>query len=155
MRAEADLWLDAQEFEEQIAAGEAASKETPDLALKSYRQALVLYQGDYLQEHPYEEWSSEERERLLTLYLRTAERATQILLNQEAWQEAIEVCQLILARDDCWENAYRMMMVAYGRLGNQVEVQRAYRRCAERLRSELDVKPAPSTAALYASLVEG
>ncbi|MGD2078975.1 MAG: BTAD domain-containing putative transcriptional regulator, partial [Chloroflexota bacterium] len=103
-RPEADLWLDAQEYEEHIVAGDEAYAVAPEAALERYRQALKLYQGEYLQEYPYQEWSSEERERLLTLYLRTAERMAQILLDQEAWHEAIETCQLILARDDCWEN---------------------------------------------------
>lgn len=154
LRSQADLWLDAREFEERIAVGDKAHSAAPDAALEAYRAALALYQGEYLQEYPYQEWSSEERERLLTLYLRAAERVAQILLDQEAWQEAIEVCQLILARDDCWENAYRMMMIAYSRLDNQVEMRRTYRRCVERLRSELDVEPARATVALFESLVD-
>jgi ATP/maltotriose-dependent transcriptional regulator MalT/two-component SAPR family response regulator len=155
LRPEVDLWLDAKEFEDRVAAGDKVYEETPKEALAGYRLALTLYQGEYLQEYPYEEWSSEERERLLTLYLRTAERVAQTLLNQAAWQEALEVCQLILARDDCWENAYRMMMTAHGRLGNQVEVRRTYQRCVERLRAELDVEPAGVTVALYKSIVVG
>ena len=97
----------------------------------------------------------EERERLLTLYLRTAEKLARALIEQEAWEEAIEVCQLILGRDDCWENAYRLMMVAHDRLGNQTQVLRTYRRCVERLRTELDVEPAMATVELYESLISG
>jgi LuxR family maltose regulon positive regulatory protein len=152
LRPEADLWLDAQEFEAHVSAGDKLLASESTTALEEYHRALALYQGEYLQEYPYQEWSSEERERLLTLYLRTAERVAQLLLEQEAWQEAIEACQLILARDDCWENAYRMMMVAYSHLGNQVELQRVFRRCAERLRTGLDVSPAQTTVELYASL---
>jgi two-component SAPR family response regulator len=152
-RPEADVWLDAQEFQELVTAGDKVRDVEPETALEKYRLALALYRGEYLQEFPYQEWSSEERERLLILYLRTAERVAQFLLDQEAWQEAIDVSQLIIARDDCWENAYRMMMVAYSRLSNQVEVQRTYQRCVERLRAELDVGPAEATADLYASLV--
>jgi two-component SAPR family response regulator len=155
LRPEADLVLDAQKFEELIDAGDAALVSNPEAALQTYRQALDLYQGEYLGEFPYEEWSSEERERLLTLYLRTAERVAQKHLDQEAWQQAIETCQLILTRDDCWENAYRLTMVAYDRLGNQVQVQRTYQRCVDRLRAELDVEPAGATIALYESLLAG
>ncbi|UCG23838.1 MAG: transcriptional regulator [Chloroflexota bacterium] len=153
LRTEADLGLDAQQFEELIAAGDESLAEDPEEALQKYHRALKLYQGEYLQEYPYEEWSSEERERLLTLYLRTAERAAQVHLDREAWQEAIEACQLILARDDCWENAYRMMMVAYDQLGNQVQVRRVYQRCVDRLRAELDVEPTTATAELYETLL--
>ena len=153
LRPEADLALDAQRFEDRVAAGDRLYEEEREAALEEYGQALALYKGEYLQEYPYEEWSSEERERLLTLYLRTAERVAQALLDQEAWQESIEVNRLILARDDCWENAYRMMMIAYDRLGNQAQVQRTYQRCLERLRVELDVEPAGATVALYESIL--
>jgi two-component SAPR family response regulator len=153
LRPEADLGLDAQRFEELIGAGDESLAEDPEVALRKYRQALGLYQGEYLGEFPYEEWSSEERERLLTLYLRTAERVGQMHLDQEAWQEAIEACHLILARDDCWENAYRLMMVAYDQLGNQVEVRRVYQRCIERLQAELGVEPAAATAELYNAIL--
>jgi len=153
LRSEADLSLDAQEFETLISLGDERNAEKPEASLRNYGQALDLYQGEYLQEYPYEEWSSEERERLLTLYLRTAERVAKMHLGREAWQQSLEACQLILNRDDCWENAYRMMMVAYDRLDNQAQVQRTYQRCVERLRAELNVEPAAATHELYASLI--
>ena len=43
-------------------------------ALPHYRRALALYQGEYLQELPYAEWCTEERERIHALTLRTADR---------------------------------------------------------------------------------
>src|SRR5690606_36940791 len=80
LRAEADLWLDAAAFDEAIAAGDRLWDQEQAAALPFYREALALYHGDYLQEYPYAEWCSEERERLLTLYLRTAERLAEMLL---------------------------------------------------------------------------
>ena len=58
---------------------------------------------------------------------------------------------MILARDDCWEQAYRLMMMAYAQLGNRAQALRTYQRCVERLRQELDVEPSTATVRLYES----
>ncbi len=155
LRPESDWWLDAAEFDDLIAQGDRLQKEEPKTALRLYKEALDLYQGEYLAEYPYEEWCSEERERLLTQYLTTAERVAQVLIESKEWEEAIEVCRLILARDDCWENAYRLMMVAYDRLGNRSQALRTYQRCLERLKTELEVEPAAATVQLHKKLLAG
>lgn len=153
LRPGADLWLDAGEFERLVEEGDRRLSYDQKAALDLYRQALALYKGDYLEEYPYAEWCSEERERLLTLYLRTAERLAQALVERERWEEAIEICQGILAHDDCWEEAYRLMMLAYVRLGNRTQAVRVFQRCLERLRAELDVAPSPATVELYHTLL--
>lgn len=153
LRPEADIWLDTAEFERLITQGNAIFRQHPAQALPLYREALALYQGDYLQEYLYETWCTEERERLLTLYLRAAERLVAILLDLQGWEETIEVAQAILGHDDCWENAYRSLMLAYAHLGNRAQVIRTYQRCLERLTTELGVEPATATTELYHSLV--
>jgi LuxR family transcriptional regulator, maltose regulon positive regulatory protein len=148
LRPEADLWLDSAAFCEGIAGGDRLWQRDRQAALRAYRQALTLYQGDYLQEYPYAEWCSEERERLLTLYLRTSERVADALLAQGQWEEAIIVSQALLARDDCWEQAYRVQMTAYAELGNRAQAVRAFQRCEARLKQELGVEPMAETVAL-------
>ncbi len=155
LRAAADLRVDADGFLALVAAGDGQHAADPAASLPPYRQALALYQGEYLQAMPYAEWCSEERERLLTTYLRVAERVAQLSLDQGEWEAVIQVCRQILARDDCWESAYRMMMVAYARQGNRTQAMRVYQRCAARLQAELGVEPSPATKELLASLTAG
>lgn len=149
LRPGADLWLDAAHFEQLIAEGDRVFGHDPDTSLRHYRQALALYQGEYLQEWPYNDWCSEERERLLTLYLRTADRMARALADRKAWEETIAVCHAILSRDDCWEQAYRLMMIADARMGNRAQAMRTYRRCVERLREELEIEPSAATVRVY------
>jgi DNA-binding SARP family transcriptional activator len=154
LRPGADLWLDAAAFEQLVAEGDRPFDPDPALGICHYRKAIALYQGDYLEDCLYEEWASEERERLLTLYLRTADRLARTLVDQGAWEEAIDVCRSILARDDCWEQAYRLMMVSYVRLGNRARALRAYQRCTECLEEALSIEPSQMTVALYESLLD-
>ncbi|MEZ4769455.1 MAG: BTAD domain-containing putative transcriptional regulator [Caldilineales bacterium] len=152
LRPGADLWLDADRFEQLLADGTRRLEVDEDGGLALLREALALYRGSYLAEYPYEEWCSVERERLLTLFLRAADRVAQALADRGRWQEVITVCQSILAADDCWENAYRLSIAAYAALGNRTQAMRVYGQCVERLQSELGVPPSPATVAVYESL---
>lgn len=145
LRPHADLWLDADEF-----AGLVKQAGKNDVAL--LQKAIVLYRGDYMPESLYETWVAEERERLATLFLESADRLTELLIAREQYMGAIDLAQRILARDKCWERAYRYLMLAYDRLGDRGQVGRMYQRCSQALRDELGVSPAPETQELYEKL---
>lgn len=149
LRPYADIWIDVEEFEREVARGDALFNQDPSKALEHYRQALALYQGDYLEYCLYDSWCEGERERILNLYLRSAERVAELLSRQEAWEEVLAVCRAILARDPCWEQAYRLMMLAYARTGRRTQALKTFKRCVEWLRKELQVDPSPATIQLY------
>lgn len=152
LRPGADIWLDVEVMAALIAEGDRLLNIDAEAALERYRRALSLYAGDYLEECIYEDWSSEERERLLALYLRTADRVADLLARKEAWEEVLRVCQEILARDPCWEQAYRWMMLAYARTGRRSQALRVFQRCVQRLQEELSIEPSPHTIQLYETI---
>lgn len=152
LRKEADLWLDVDEFERLLEEAERLLPRNAPVAIDRYRQALSLYEGDFLQAYPYYEWSSLEQERLRTLYLRSAEKLAQALAAQEMWAEAIDACEAILAVDNCWEEAYRLLMAAYEGQGRRAQALQAYERCCEALRREWDVEPMSETYQIYEAI---
>jgi DNA-binding SARP family transcriptional activator len=155
LRPEADIWVDSTEFERECEAGmrllEAGARSE---AVERLQSALRLYKGDYLPDALYEDWASDERERLLSLFLRAADQLAEAYVESARYDEALEVCQRILARDPCWERAYRMMMVSHARQGNRSLATRAYQRCVEALREELGAEPSPATTTLYRQVLE-
>ena len=60
----------------------------------------------------------------------------------------------MLARDKCWERAYRHLMLAYDRLGDRGQVGRTYQRCTQALKEELNISPSPETHELYERLTK-
>jgi LuxR family maltose regulon positive regulatory protein len=116
------------------------------------RQALALYEDDYLPDSLYEDWAAAERQRLRHLYLTTAERLARHLLQAGSCDEAAGVCQAILARDNCWEAAYRLLMQVYVAQGNRTLLHSTYQRCTATLQEELGVEPSPATQALFEKL---
>ena len=149
LRPEADLHLDYVEFEQACEQGICSLDEgrTED-GIVQLRAALQLYSGDYLPDALYESWASEPRDRILALYLRATDQLSTVLIEREAYEEAINLCQQIVERDPCWERAYRSLMVAHTRQGNRALALRAYQRCVEALSTDLGVDPAPTTVAL-------
>jgi len=148
LRPNADLWLDADQF---VDAARGARQSDAQLL----QQAIDSYPGEYLPETLYETWAAEERERLASLFLESADRLAELLLQQNKYAEVIELCQRVLLQDNCWERAYRHLMTAYENLGDRGQVGRAYQRCAQVLREKLDISPAPETRELYEKLVGG
>ncbi len=150
IRPEADLWLDAAAFEADGTAGlRALEQGAADAAIAHFQAALRLYGGPFLPDALYEDWASAERERLLALYLRVADKLAGLLVERGCYDEALDVCGGILDHDPCWERAYRLIMVAYARQNNRSLALRTYQRCVAAMRDELDMAPSPATTALY------
>jgi DNA-binding SARP family transcriptional activator len=156
LRPEADIWFDAAQFEGLCERGlrGATGGAADDDGLAALRAALDLYGGDYLPDALYDDWAAEQRERLLTLYLRAADRLAETLIARGEVEEGLDICQSILARDACWEHAYQLMMQAYARQGNRGHALRVYARCVDALRAELDAPPSAETTRLYRQLVD-
>jgi DNA-binding SARP family transcriptional activator len=150
------IWLDVAEFESHVARGQAYLAATGDSAAPTVSQAreefaaaVGLYRDDYLSAYLYEDWAREEREQLLGRYLEAVTSLAELLARQNQLPETIRLCEMILARDPCWEQAYGILMRAYARHGNRRRALATYERCARNLRLHLDVMPSPDTTRIY------
>lgn len=144
------LWLDVEELEKCIKAGnqfEARNQTT--FAVAEYEIAVNLYQGDFLADNPYDDWTVFDRERLRVTYLDTLNRLSQIYFRQERYAACINLSQLILNHDLCREDAHYRLMQCFSRLGQGPLALRQYQICVEALQAELEVDPAPDTTQLY------
>ena len=147
---EVRLWLDVEEFERHVECGRELEKTgDPTAATAECELAASLYQGDFLAEDPYEEWAVLTRERLRLAYLDTLERLSHLYFTQAQYASCAALCQRILERDPCREDAHRRLMRCYSRQGQTHLALRQFRACADSLRDELGVEPAPTTAVLH------
>ena len=145
LRLYADLWLDSDHFTRLTREGLKPTSRS----LEQLQEAVNLYCGDYLPDSLYEPWAAEERERLATLFLEAADKLCELYLGNNRFNEAIDLSQRILTRDNCWERAYRHLMQAYNALGDRGQLARTYQRCLQALKEELDVPPSQETQDLY------
>jgi DNA-binding SARP family transcriptional activator len=144
------LWLDVEEFDRHVTAGrqlETAGKLAP--AAAEYEVVIGIYGGDFLAEDPYEEWPVLTRERLRVAYLDSLDHLSQIYFGKGQYASCATLCQLMLNRDNCREDAHCRLMQCYSRQGQDHLALRQYQACVEALRAELDVAPTPATTQLF------
>jgi DNA-binding SARP family transcriptional activator len=139
-----DLWLDVEAFESQ------ATRQ--DLA--SLQSALDLYRGDFLEDF-YDDWIINERHRLETVLRETL---TRLMLGYETrggHEAALTTALRLLERDPLREDAHRLAMRVYCRLGQRNAALEQYQYCCQIVQQELDTTPMIETTELYQAILEG
>jgi oligopeptide transport system substrate-binding protein len=138
------VWLDVEEFE--------AEASRDDMA--SLQSAVTLYRGDFLDGF-YDDWVISERYRLEGLFLDALAR---LMVGREArgeHQAALKTALRLLGRDPLREDAHRLAMRAYCRLGQRNVALEQYHRCREIVLEELGAEPMVETTQLHRAIVEG
>lgn len=144
------VWSDTAAFERFIALGRQAEQDKQiGVAIAAYEKALALYQGDFLPEDRYVDWTQAIRMRLHDLYLDTFDRLSLLFLSNGEPQNTLTYCRQLLAHDRCREDIHQRMMHCYAMLGQRTQALRQYELCTRALRSELDLEPLPETTELY------
>jgi DNA-binding SARP family transcriptional activator len=150
------LWVDVEEFQEHYEAGRRLERKgKASKAMEEYEVAEGLYQGDFLEEDLYEDWPTLQREGLKDNYLVILDRLSRYYLERKEHTTCIRLCQKILVKDGCREEAHQRLMRCYSRQGQPYLALRQYHRCVERLKMELDVLPMDETIALYQRIRAG
>ena len=144
------MWIDVEELVQRYEAGQSLERQGKlAAAAVEYEAAESLYQGDFFEEDPYEDWPIVWRESLKDSYLVILNRLSRYYLEQKRYTTCIQLCQKILAKDDCREDAHRRLMRCYSRQGKRNLALRQYDLCVKTLARVLDAPPAEETVALY------
>ncbi len=147
------VWIDADALEKLIIIGNEFLGTEVAIAKEAYKSAIDLYKGMYLPNRIYEDWSSEERERIQLLILGAYITLAEITLDENPL-ESIRLCQNALAIDPTWEDAYRIQMQAYLAKGNRPQAIKAYQKCVDILDEEYGIDPLPETKKLIKEIEE-
>lgn len=123
-------------------------------AVAEYEQAAELYRGDYLIEDLYEEWTMIERERLVEAYADLSRRLAARYMEGGRLREGVRACYRVLEKDRSDEDAHRLLMECFVRLGQRGRALRQYGLCEQALKHEYDATPSPEARALYTSILK-
>lgn len=124
-------------------------------AMEAYQAAVALYHGDLLMGDLYDDRIVIERERLATTFLMLLSKLGEYRLGRGDYQEAMDYAHRLLEQDPCREDAHRLLMHCFARLGQRVQALRQYELCQSLLRRELNIEPAPETMALRERIAQG
>ncbi len=113
--------------------------------------AVQLYQGDLL-EGCYQDWCLLERERLQHMLLALLDKLLDYNEMQGVYETALTYGERILRYDRAREQTHRKLMRLYCLAGDRTGALRQYEACVAALATELAVKPAKQTEALYQAI---
>lgn len=144
------LWVDAEVFAGHLARARAAEQRGDTAgALAQYRTALAIYQGPLLVEDRYESWLAPYRQSLRESYVEMLNRLAGHLFAAGEFESCAAVGARLLEVDNCDEQAHRLLMLCYSRLGHAHLALRQYHFCIDTLARELDLIPSAQTVALF------
>jgi DNA-binding SARP family transcriptional activator len=150
LHSDVRLWLDAEEFGRCTRIGRKHQRDGEhERAAEDYELAATLYRGDFLADCLYEEWTSGIRERLRLAHLDVLGRLSDLHFAAGRYAACADVCERIIERDSCREDAHRRLMRCYSRQGQSHLALIQYHACVQALARELEVGPDPATVDLY------
>lgn len=141
------VWIDVEVLEKYIIIGNKSFGNDNTIAKQAYQNAIELYNGSYLPNRIYKDWTSEEREKSQLLILGAYITLAEILIEQNPL-ESIRLAQNALNIDSAWEDAYRIQMKAYIAKGNRPQAIKTYMKCEVILEEEYGISPLPETKKL-------
>ncbi len=146
------IWIDIDAVEDWIALGNQVLSIDTGQAIKAYQEAVDIYHGVFLPNRLYEDWSSDERERIQVLVLGALISLAELVLEDNPL-ESVRLAQKALQIDATWEDAYRIQMQAYRSKGNRPMAIKTYQQCQKILEEEFGISPLPETKKMYKEIL--
>jgi DNA-binding SARP family transcriptional activator len=151
LNVEDGVAVDVAAFDAAADDGDRAARAGDDAAaLSSYSGAAEVYQGDLVVTADVRQLV--ERERLRGRYLMIQARLAELRFRDGDHAGALRGALDVLTHDPCREDAHRLAMRAYNRLGQRSQALRQFRICRDALAAEFDAVPEPATEDLFLQL---
>jgi DNA-binding SARP family transcriptional activator len=140
--------IDVRQFDAAVDAGDRRSR-AGDIegALAAYRDAVELYTGDLSVGSGVQHLI--ERERLRARFLSVCAHLGDLQFAAGDYEHTLTSALELLSYDPCREDAHRLAMRCYVRVGQRAQALRQYRICREVLALEFEASPEESTEELY------
>ena len=149
---DADLWLDATEFQDTV---NKYSGNQGEFALSALSTAIGLYRGDFLDgfhvrnARVFDEWALVERERLRTLAMTALHHLSDGYAKKGEYSTALKFTRRLLVYTPWREEAHRQVMRLLIEAGQPEAAMAQYETCRRVLAEELSISPSQETTRLY------
>ncbi|MCB8979404.1 MAG: protein kinase [Ardenticatenaceae bacterium] len=159
---DSNYWLDVTEFDRLLSDCQRHDHqylETCAACMERLETAVSLYHGDFLDHFyvedsaPFEEWALAKREWLRREALNALTLLSAYHDKHGNYEAAQQFAQQQIDIDPLREEGVQQLMRVLVKNGRRSEAIAQYHLCKQRLSEELDVAPAPETAALYEKIL--
>jgi DNA-binding SARP family transcriptional activator len=150
-----EVVVDANRFSELLERAERLEQSgDSDRAITLYREAELLYRGDYLEEDLYEDWAQVRRENLRDVYLTLEYRLAVHARERGNHAECVDRASKIVERDSCNEEAYALLIRSHAERGHPTRALKWFDVCERALKTELGMRPSVELIRLRDSILE-
>ncbi len=157
------LSIDADVFESSTKQLQAKIRSRSGKESESHIQALLdefdlvldIYNGDYLPEDLYEDWTQRRRDRLHRVHSWLLENAAELALLIGKGLRASEYLLELLESNSADEQTHRQLMLVYARMGRRSDALNQYLLLRKILKEELSASPLPETNELFRQIQMG
>jgi DNA-binding SARP family transcriptional activator len=147
---ELQIWVDAEAFVDSVHRAQAAEAlGDADAAMAELRVAQSIYRCALLVDDRYEDWLIPQRQALQDSHLKALDRLAAHYFARGDLEACSTTTSRMLEVEPCNEEAHRMLMRCYSRMGHAHLALRQYHFCIDALSRELNLIPSPQTVALY------
>lgn len=151
----ADAWVDVHEFQRLAAAAPNLDGRLP---IRKLRRAFGLYTAPFLEHFSlpdsstWEEWALLTREVFNQQAIQAFNRLMEYHERRQEYEQAAQLAAQLLKLAPWDETLHAALMRLHALQGNWSAALAQYAACRRYLKAELDVEPAPATAALFESI---
>ncbi len=138
---------DVAEFHRMLEKGQ--NEQNPAAALDYYKKAESIYQGEFLEEDIYDEWCSQEREKLSKEYSDILVWLMDYFEKSGDFNTCIRYAEKYLTYHPYEEEIYRRLMVYQLNIDRPEQAKLIFERCRKRIEEGLDSPVSRKTEQLY------
>jgi DNA-binding SARP family transcriptional activator len=144
--SESEYWLDSETFATFLITSKSAKNLNERIF--AWEAARALYQGGYIEDEPYSEWTQYPRTQWRRRYEQLLTNLAEAYGQNGNFRQAITQCRGLLVLDNTNETTYRLLMRCHASLGERGQALKVYYEAVEALQDELGLVPMPETEEL-------
>ncbi len=122
--------------------------------IRDQQAAVELYQGEFLDGF-YDDWVISERYRLEAILIDTLIQLMDRYEQDRLYEAALNIATQLIERDPLREEAHRVAMRVYCKLGQRNQAIAQYHHCRRIVMEQLKMSPLAETEALYQAIASG
>lgn len=138
-----NYWLDVEAFEDLAQKASSLKQTHPGQAEDLLLQAISLYQGEYLPESYYSQWTIPVRNYYHTLYLQVVVDLINLLEASQDYSRMISICEQALLTHPYEEDIHRHYLTALVKEGRIKQAHNHFDFTARKFYKDLGIKPSP------------
>lgn len=150
-----DYSLDAEEFEKCYTALRRLQAADRLKNREVYEKIIEIYQGSYLPESLYTEWTIPVRNHYRRLYLQAMTDYCELLSSEGMNRQLIEVCEKVIRIEPLEEDFHVRFMQALVKEGKFKDARQNYEYITAKMYQEFGIRPSPEMRGVYSRITAG